>query len=74
MKFIKPWKGGYMMVLGTGRVMQFDEDQLKTMSMAYDELRLVPEKSRRSFSLTHEPMKKLLEGIKNRRIHREDYE
>ena len=74
MKFIKPWKGGYIMVLGNGRTMHFTEDQLKTMSMAYDEVRLVSEQSRRSFSLNHESMEKLLAGIKERRKHREDYD
>jgi len=74
MKFIKPWKGGYMMVLGSGRVMQFSEEQLKIMSMAYDEIRFVSEKSRKSFSLNSEPMDKLMAGIKERRKNRGDYE
>ncbi|MFA6364227.1 hypothetical protein [Methanoregula sp.] len=52
--------------------MQFDEAQLKVMSMAYDEIRFVREESRRSFSLTDESMEKLLAGIKERRMHKED--
>ena len=60
------------MVMGSGRVMQFDEAQLKVMSMAYDEIRFVREESRRSFSLTDESMEKLLAGIKERRMHKED--
>lgn len=74
MKFLKPWKGGYMMVLGSGKVMHFTEDQLKTMSMAYDELRFVNEKSRRCFSLNSESMEKLLAGIKERRKYKEGWD
>lgn len=75
MKFLKPWKGGYMLVQGSGRVISFTEEQMKTMSMAYDELKLVSEeKSRRSFSLNSEPIEKLLEGVKDRRkVHGELY-
>jgi hypothetical protein len=76
MKYIKAWKDGYLMILGSGRVMQFSEEQLKIMSMAYDEVRFVNEEHRKMFSLNSEPIEKLLEGIKERRKHKDedDYE
>lgn len=73
MKFLKPFKGGYVLVLGNGRVLTFDENQLKVMSMAYDELRFVSEDSRRSFSMNNQIMEELLAGIKERRKTREDW-
>ncbi len=51
MKVIKPYKGGYLLILGNGKVQFWDEQMLKTMSMAYDELRFVAEESRREFAL-----------------------
>lgn len=51
MKFLKPYKGEYILVLGNGKNIYFDENMLKTMSMAYDERRFVSERSRRSFDL-----------------------
>lgn len=73
MKFLKPWKGGYIIVGGNGKVTLFNEEELKIMSMAYDELRLVEEKSRRTFSFNSQSIEKLMEGIKDRRAHREDW-
>jgi len=70
MKFIKPHGDGYIVVQGNGRVISFTEDQLKVMSMAYDELRFVAKGHRRSFSLTDEPMDKLLKNISERRKYR----
>jgi hypothetical protein len=68
MKFLKPHhEDGYLMVIGSGRTMVFTEDQLKAFSMAYDELRFVNPEHRRSFSLTEEPIDKLLSGISQRR-------
>lgn len=63
-----------MLVLGSGKVLHFTEEQLKVMSMAYDEVRFVQEKHRRAFSLTPDPIEKLMETIKNRRVRRGDYE
>jgi len=67
MKFLKPYHDGYILVLGNGRVITFDEQELKAMSMAYDELGLVPEGSRRMISMNSEPIEKLMDGIKERR-------
>jgi hypothetical protein len=74
MKFLKPYKNCYLLILGSGRTISLEEQQLKAMSMAYDEIRFVKEGSRRSFSLNSEPMEKLLDGIKERRARRRDYD
>ena len=51
MKAIKPYKKGYLLILGNGKVQYWDMEMLKVMSMAYDELRFVAEEHRRSFDL-----------------------
>ena len=71
MKFLKPFKGGYILILGSGRVISFDENQMKVMSMAYDELRFVAEEHRKQFSLNNESMEKLLAGIRERRKYKD---
>ena len=73
MKFLKPYKEGYIIVLGNGRIMSFDEEELKVMSMAYDELRMVPSGSRRMFSFSSVPIEKVLKDIKERRANKDDY-
>ena len=50
--------------------MTFTEEELKVMSMAYDEMRTVAPQSRRMFSFTQEPIEKVLAGIKERRAHK----
>ena len=49
--FLKPYKGEYLLVMGNGKVMLFDEQMLKKMSMAYDEMRFVNEDHRKRFDL-----------------------
>lgn len=51
MKFLKPYKGSYILVYGNGKVMYLTEEDLKNFSMAYDEVRFVNEASRRRFDL-----------------------
>lgn len=70
MRFLKPFGDGYIIVLGNGRTMSFTEEELKVMSMAYDEMRTVAPQSRRMFSFTPEPIEKVLAGIKERRGHK----
>lgn len=50
MKELKPYKNGYLLILGSGKVMYFGELDLKVFSMAYDEMLYVKEKSRRKFN------------------------
>lgn len=71
-QFIKPYKGGYLHVMGSGRVRFWTVEELKVMSMAYDELRMVNEGSQRSFSLNQEPMDKVLAAMKRRRKCKDD--
>jgi hypothetical protein len=76
MKFLKPYKGLYIAIQGNVRVITLTEDDLKVMSMAYDELRFVTEGSRRSFPFGDQTMDELLSGIKERkaqRINDDDY-
>ena len=49
MKMIKPYFGGYLLILGNGKVQFWNKEMLKIMSMAYDELQFVSEGSRRRF-------------------------
>jgi hypothetical protein len=51
MKAIKPYKNGYLLILGNGKVQFWDEQMLKVMSMAYDEMRFVAEGNRKRFDL-----------------------
>ena len=51
MNGLKPYKNGYLLIIGNGRVQFWDEQMLKVMSMAYDEMRFVSEGSRKRFDL-----------------------
>ena len=72
--FIKPYKGGYLHVMGNGQVRFWSEEELKILSMAYDEIRFIKEDARRSFSLDGRPIETVMEAMKARRKYMEDYE
>lgn len=63
MKSIKPYKGEYLLILGSGKVQFWDEQMLKIMSMAYDELRLVDEEHRKEFKFSDDIERLFKRGI-----------
>lgn len=73
-QFIKPYKGGYLHIMGNGKVRFWTIEELKIMSMAYEETLLVAEQSRRSFSLDGKPIREVLEAMNQRRKIAEDFE
>lgn len=73
-QFIKPYKSGYLHVMGNGKVRFWTTEELKIMSMAYDEMLWVAEQSRRSFSLDGKPIDEVFGCMKQRRKMKEDFE
>jgi hypothetical protein len=49
MRKIKPYKDGYLLILGNGKVMYFDIDNLRIMNECFNDLRFKFKEDRREF-------------------------